>query len=144
VSPYNPLCCCISYAHLALSECHEDRPFLAERHGSSRAADFRRWRARTCRQQKTAVDSRQPEYGDGARAATSSLSLSTADKILKISKSYGPFKGVDDLRAIKGIGPKRMEKMRRYVTVGKPATLLDSYDYTILFPGTDSRRQNHR
>jgi len=46
---------------------------------------------------------------------------STADKILKMRKSYGQFKSVDDLRAIKGIGPKRMEKMRKYVTVGKPA-----------------------
>jgi comEA protein len=47
---------------------------------------------------------------------------STADKILKMRKSYGPFKSVDDLRAIKGIGPRRMEKMRKYVTVGKAAT----------------------
>jgi competence ComEA-like helix-hairpin-helix protein len=46
----------------------------------------------------------------------------TADEILKMRKSYGPFKSVDDLRAIKGIGPKRMEKMRRYVTVGNTAT----------------------
>jgi competence ComEA-like helix-hairpin-helix protein len=45
---------------------------------------------------------------------------STADKILKMRKSYGQFKSVDDLRAIKGIGPKRMEKMRKYITVGKP------------------------
>ena len=29
---------------------------------------------------------------------------STADKILKMRKSYGAFKRVDDLRAIKGIG----------------------------------------
>jgi competence ComEA-like helix-hairpin-helix protein len=43
----------------------------------------------------------------------------TADKILKMRKSYGPFKSVDDLRAIKGIGPKRMEKMRKYITVGR-------------------------
>jgi len=35
---------------------------------------------------------------------------STADKILKMRKSYGPFKNVGDLRAIKGIGPKRMGK----------------------------------
>jgi hypothetical protein len=34
--------------------------------------------------------------------------------------SCGQFKSVDDLRAIKGIGPKRMEKMRKYATVGKP------------------------
>src|SRR5258708_7260611 len=44
---------------------------------------------------------------------------STADKILKMRKSYGQFKSVHDLRAIKGIGPKRMEKMRKYLTVGK-------------------------
>jgi len=36
-----------------------------------------------------------------------------------MSKSYGQVKSVDDLRAIKGIGPKRMEKMRKYLTVGK-------------------------
>jgi comEA protein len=44
----------------------------------------------------------------------------TAEKILKMRKTYGPFKSVDDLRAIKGIGPKRLEKMRKYLTVGKP------------------------
>jgi len=44
---------------------------------------------------------------------------STADKIVKMRKSYGQFKSVDDLRAIKGIGPKRMRTMRKYVTVGK-------------------------
>src|SRR5713226_4445712 len=45
----------------------------------------------------------------------------TADKILRMRKSYGPFKSVDDLLAIRGLGPKRLEKMRRYLTVGKPA-----------------------
>ena len=44
---------------------------------------------------------------------------STADKILEMRKSYGAFKSVDDLLAIKGIGPKRLEKMRKYLTVGK-------------------------
>jgi len=50
----------------------------------------------------------------------------TADKILKMRKSYGPFKSVDDLRAIKGIGPKRLEKMRKYLTVGKSTSKTDS------------------
>src|SRR5208283_3708508 len=45
---------------------------------------------------------------------------STADKILEMRKSYGAFKSVDDLLAIKGIGPKRLDKMRKYLTVGKP------------------------
>ncbi len=48
---------------------------------------------------------------------------STADKILQMRKSYGAFKSVDDLLAVRGIGPKRLEKMRKYLVVGKaPAT----------------------
>src|SRR6266480_1779290 len=50
----------------------------------------------------------------------------TADKILKMRKSYGAFKSVDDLRAIKGIGPKRLEKMRKYLTVAKLPTKADA------------------
>ena len=43
----------------------------------------------------------------------------TAEKILLMRKNYGAFKSVDDLLAIKGLGPKRIEKMRKYLTVGK-------------------------
>jgi comEA protein len=43
----------------------------------------------------------------------------TADKILQMRKSYGAFKSVDDLLAVKGLGKKRLEKMRKYLTVGK-------------------------
>jgi len=43
----------------------------------------------------------------------------TAEKILQMRKSYGAFKSVDDLLAIKGLGKKRLEKMRKYLTVGK-------------------------
>ena len=46
----------------------------------------------------------------------------TADKILQMRRSYGAFKSVDDLRAVRGIGPKRLEKMRKYFTVGKAAS----------------------
>jgi competence ComEA-like helix-hairpin-helix protein len=45
----------------------------------------------------------------------------TADKILQMRKSYGTFKSVNDLMAIRGIGPKRLEKMRKYLTVNRPA-----------------------
>jgi competence ComEA-like helix-hairpin-helix protein len=34
----------------------------------------------------------------------------TAEKILRMRKSYGAFKSVDDLLAIKGLGKKRLEK----------------------------------
>src|SRR5260370_6329560 len=44
----------------------------------------------------------------------------TAEKILQMRKSYGAFKSVDDLLAIRGLGPKRLEKMRKYIVAGKP------------------------
>jgi len=43
----------------------------------------------------------------------------TAQKILQMRKSYGLFKSVDDLLAIRGLGEKRLNKMRKYLTVGK-------------------------
>jgi comEA protein len=43
----------------------------------------------------------------------------TADKILQMRKSYGAFKSVDDLLSIRGIGKKRLEKMRKYLTASK-------------------------
>ena len=46
----------------------------------------------------------------------------TADKILQMRKAYGAFKSVDDLLSIRGIGPKRLEKMRKYLTTGKPGS----------------------
>jgi len=46
----------------------------------------------------------------------------TAGKILQMRKSYGAFKSVDDLLAIRGFGEKRLDKMRKYLTVGKSAT----------------------
>ncbi len=41
----------------------------------------------------------------------------TAQKILDTRKSYGAFKSIDDLLSIKGIGQKRLDKMRKYLTV---------------------------
>lgn len=46
---------------------------------------------------------------------------STADKIVQMRKSYGPFKSVNDLLAIRGIGPKKLGKMRKYLVAGKSA-----------------------
>lgn len=46
----------------------------------------------------------------------------TAQKILQMRKSYGAFKSVDDLLAIRGLGQKRLDKMRKYLTVGKLAS----------------------
>ena len=43
-----------------------------------------------------------------------------AQAIVDHRKAHGPFKTVDDLRNVKGIGTKRMEKLRNDVTVGAP------------------------
>ena len=43
----------------------------------------------------------------------------TAEKILQMRKSYGAFKSIDDLLSIRGIGKKRLDKMRKYLTVSK-------------------------
>ena len=45
----------------------------------------------------------------------------TAQKILQMRKSYGLFKSIDDLLAIRGLGQKRLDKMRKYLTVAKPS-----------------------
>lgn len=41
-----------------------------------------------------------------------------AQAIVDYRKQNGPFKNVDDLRNVKGIGAKRLEKMRADITVG--------------------------
>jgi|SRR5215471_8413884 len=50
----------------------------------------------------------------------------TADKILQLRNSSGTFKSVDDLLAVRGIGRKRLDKMRKYLTVGKSSALPDT------------------
>ena len=44
----------------------------------------------------------------------------TAERILAMRRSVGKFHGVDDLLAVRGIGPKKLEKMKPYLTVGTP------------------------
>jgi len=43
-----------------------------------------------------------------------------AQAIVDHRKQNGPFKSVDDLKNVKGIGAKRLEKMRADITVGSP------------------------
>lgn len=44
-----------------------------------------------------------------------------ADRIIADREEHGPFANVDDLRRVKGIGPKTVEKVRRYVKAGEAA-----------------------
>jgi competence protein ComEA len=43
-----------------------------------------------------------------------------AQAIVDYRKLNGPFKSVDDLKNVKGIGEKRLEKLRSDLTVGPP------------------------
>jgi competence protein ComEA len=79
-------------------------------------------------QTSLATKKKPPERPVNLNTATSEqlqqvpgIGPATAGKILQMRKTYGPFKSVDDLLAIRGLGAKRLEKMRKYLTVGKPA-----------------------
>lgn len=41
-----------------------------------------------------------------------------AERILQYRREHGPFVTVDEITQVSGIGPKRLEKMRPYVTAG--------------------------
>jgi competence protein ComEA len=43
-----------------------------------------------------------------------------AERIVADREANGPFESVDDLRRVKGIGPKTLARIRPYLTVGKP------------------------
>ena|SRR5436309_5599260 len=78
-------------------------------------------------QSSLATKKKPPERPVNLNTATSEqlqqvpgIGPATAGKILQMRKTYGPFKSVDDLLAIRGLGAKRLDKMRKYLTVGKP------------------------
>lgn len=41
----------------------------------------------------------------------------TAEKIIEHRRTHGPFSRVEDLMKVKGIGPKKFEKLRQFITV---------------------------
>ena len=43
----------------------------------------------------------------------------TAQRIVEWREAHGPFRRIEDLLKVKGIGDKRLEKLRPYLKVGK-------------------------
>ncbi len=41
----------------------------------------------------------------------------TAERIIRFRDDYGPFKSIDDLLKVKGIGPKTLEKLKPKITL---------------------------
>ena len=41
----------------------------------------------------------------------------TAERIIRFRDDYGPFKSLDDLLKVKGIGPKTLEKLKPQITL---------------------------
>jgi len=72
-------------------------------------------------EEKTACETCKSEHRQlGRTAASAGNRAGDGGQDLAMRKSYGAFKSVDDLLAIRGLGPKRLDKMRKYLTVGKP------------------------
>jgi competence ComEA-like helix-hairpin-helix protein len=46
----------------------------------------------------------------------------TAQKIIDLRQKSGRFKRVEDLLAVRGISPKKLDAMRPYITVSTPAS----------------------
>jgi comEA protein len=49
-----------------------------------------------------------------------------AERIIDYRRSHGLFTGVEDLSLVKGIGPKKLDRLRGFVTV-RPETTRDSH-----------------
>ena len=45
------------------------------------------------------------------------IGIVTAERIIQFRDDYGPFKSLDDLLKVKGIGPKTLEKLKPQITL---------------------------
>ena len=73
------------------------------------------------------LDPRSLEYRIDINTATwvewvqlDGIGETLAERIIEDRTARGPFRSVDELRRVKGIGPKTLEKIRPHLTIGKP------------------------
>ncbi len=52
-----------------------------------------------------------------------------AERIVEYRKQHGPFQAVDDLRHVRGIGPKTLERLKAYVVPILPAKPAEKIDF---------------
>jgi len=63
-----------------------------------------------------AIDPNQASQAD--LEALPGIGPALAGRIIAYRQSHGPFKKIDDLLAVSGIGPKKLEKIRPYLVFG--------------------------
>jgi competence ComEA-like helix-hairpin-helix protein len=64
-----------------------------------------------------------PNRADARRlTALPGVGTTLAKAIVRFRETHGPFRRLSDLREVPGIGPKRLQKMLPYLTLGEEAT----------------------
>ena len=63
------------------------------------------------------LNSSEPSTEKDYKPHTEIININTAERIIRFRDDYGPFKSIDDLLKIKGIGPKTLEKLEPQITL---------------------------
>jgi len=79
-------------------------------------------RSRRYRQENSSWRPARSEYGHRRPTrAGARIGASSAKAIVQFREKRGPFERVEDLLAIRGISPRKLEQIRPYVNISKPA-----------------------
>lgn len=61
-----------------------------------------------------------PNRADARRLGTlPGIGPSLAEAVIRFREAHGPFRHLSDLQGVSGIGPKRLQKMLPYLTLGE-------------------------
>jgi competence protein ComEA len=80
------------------------------------------------------LESRRYDYRVDVNTATwvewiqlESIGETLAERIIEDREQNGPFESIDDLQRVRGIGPKTVEKLRPWLTVGPPDNAVNAH-----------------